>query len=221
MPIMRILLLGSSGQLGCDIRSANDRREQPHDVVPLLRRQIDVSDLEALRAALLDTNFEALINCTGYHRTDEAERNAAQAFAVNAHAVLTMAEACAEKNAKFFQVSTDYVFDGENRDTPYREDDCASPINVYGASKAMGEHLALLAHDHTTVLRVASLFGVAGASGKGGGNFVETTIRKCREHGRMQVVDDQRMSPTATADVALMLFELIDGLGKSRHLPCG
>ena len=72
-----------------------------------------------------------------------------------------------------------------------------APVNVYGASKAMGETLARLESDDVVVLRVASLFGVAGASGKGG-NFDETMIRAGRDRGALRVVDDQTMSPTAT-----------------------
>jgi len=65
--------------------------------------------------------------------------------------------------------------------------------------------------DEVVILRVASLFGVAGASGKGG-NFVETMIRVGREKGALRVVDDQVMSPTATADVArIVLWMLTDG----------
>jgi dTDP-4-dehydrorhamnose reductase len=79
---------------------------------------------------------------------------------------------------------------------------------VYGASKAMGEDLAFLASTNVLVLRVASLFGVAGASGKGG-NFVETMIRLGKEKGKLNVVADQTMSPTATRDVADALIKML------------
>ena len=120
-----------------------------------------------------------------------------------------MARACAAKGARLFHVSTDYVFGGDAARTwPFREDDPIAPINVYGASKAMGETLARLACEDAVILRVASLFGMAGAGGKGG-NFVETMIRIGREKGSLRVVDDQTMSPTATADVARILLRML------------
>jgi dTDP-4-dehydrorhamnose reductase len=152
------------------------------------------------------------VNCTSYHKTDEVERNATLGIAINAHAVLAMAEVCESKGAAFFHVSTDYVFSGLV-DRPYTEQDCPRPINVYGASKAMGETLAAAACTRTYSLRVASLFGIAGSSGKGG-NFVETMIRLAREKGEVQVVNDITMSPTSTEDVSEWIFRLIEARPK-------
>ena len=104
------------------------------------------------------------------------------------------------------------MFGGDSsRRRPLREGDPTAPVNVYGASKAMGETLVRLASDDVVILRTASLFGVAGAGGRGG-NFVETMIRVARERGSLRVVDDQAMSPTASADVAgVLLRMLVDG----------
>lgn len=205
---MRGLVLGANGQLGSDLLRAAERRHGHIELLPIGRKELDVSAVETIRPALESRLFDALINCTSYHKTDEVERNATQAFAINAHAVMAMAEVCHAKGAAFIHVSTDYVFDGE-KGQPYVEADCATPINVYGASKAMGERLAQLAHERTYILRVASLFGVAGASGKGG-NFVETMLRLGKEKGELRVVGDVRMSPTSTADVADMLLTLLE-----------
>jgi dTDP-4-dehydrorhamnose reductase len=205
---MKVLLLGPNGQLGTDIRRAVAARGAAVELETLGRDRLDVSRSEALRAALDAAVFEVLVNCTSYHKTDEVETNATAAFAINAHAVEEMARLCGDKGACLLQVSTDYVFGGAVQDRPHVETDPTAPVNVYGASKAMGETLARLADDGVTVLRVASLFGVAGASGKGG-NFVETMIRVGRDKGVLSVVDDIRMSPTATADVAEMLLDLL------------
>ncbi len=205
---MRVLLLGSNGQLGTDILSANVRRTRPFELAALRRQDLDVSAVDQIKPTLHSHDFDVLINCTSYHKTDEVETNAGLAFTINAHAVKAMAEACRAKNAKLVHISTDYVFSG-NDQRPYVETDCAGPINVYGASKLMGETLARRAHDDVYVLRVASLFGVAGASGKGG-NFVETMLRVAREKGEVRVVGDIVMSPTATADVADMIFAVLD-----------
>jgi dTDP-4-dehydrorhamnose reductase len=172
---------------------------------------LDVTDLAAIPRVLGGIDFDILVNCTGYHKTDEVEDNAALGLAVNSHAVEAMARACRARGARFVHVSTDYVFGGDRaRSRPLAEDDPRRPVNVYGATKALGETLARHAHDDTVILRVASLFGVAGASGKGG-NFVETIIRLARTGTPLRVVDDQVMSPTATADVAAAMLRLLTG----------
>ena len=204
-----MLLLGPGGQLGHDLRRAHEEAGEPFEVFPLARGGLDVSAPGDVERILGGLDFDALVNCTGYHRTDEVEDNASLAFTVNAHAVRAMARACAARGARLFHVSTDYVFGGDAaRTRPFREDDPTAPVNVYGASKAMGETLARLAREDAVILRVASLFGTAGASGKGG-NFVETMIRLGREKGALRVVDDQTMSPTATADVARVLLRML------------
>ena len=81
----------------------------------------------------------------------------------------------------------------------------------------MGEDLALLANSDTDIVRVASLFGVAGASGKGG-NFVETMLRLAKEKGELRVVADQTMSPTSTSDVAEAMIDMILGQSPTRYL---
>ena len=207
---MKVVLLGPNGQLGHDIRAAHAQAGEPFELVPLGRGVLDVTAPD-LEARLMELPFDVLLNCTGYHKTDEVEDNAALAFAVNAHAVQRMARACERRRAQLVHVSTDYVFGGDTaRTVPLREDDPIAPVNVYGASKALGETLARLVCEDVVVLRVASLFGVAGASGKGG-NFVETMLRLGRERGALTVVDDQVMSPTATADVARVVVRMLSG----------
>ena len=205
-----VLLLGPNGQLGCDILRAHRESGEPFDLLPLARGELDMAVPGAVERALGVLSFDALVNCAACTRVDEVEDGAALAFAVNAHAVQSLARVCAAKRARFVQVSTDYVFGGDlARRRPLREDDPTAPVNVYGASKAMGETLARLASDDVVILRAASLFGLAGASGKGG-NFVETMIRAGREKGALRVVDDQTMSPTATADVARVVVRMLN-----------
>ena len=205
----RVLLLGPNGQLGHDILRAHESSGEPFDLLPLARGKLDVAEPGAVERVLGGLNFDVAVNCAAYTRVDEVEDNATLAFAVNAHAVAAMAQVCASKRARLIHISTDYVFGGDvERRSALREDHPTAPVNVYGASKAMGETLARLASDDVVILRVASLFGVAGASGKGG-NFVETMIRAGREKGALRVVDDQTMSPTSTADAARVIVRML------------
>ena len=206
---VKALLLGPNGQLGSDIRRAHADSGEIVDLIPLARETLDVAARGATERVLDGLDFDVLVNCAGYTRVDEAEDAAALAFAVNAHAVQAMARVCAEKRARLLHVSTDYVFGGDlARQQPLREHDPTAPVNVYGASKAMGETLARIACEDVVVVRVASLFGAAGAGGKGG-NFVETVIRSGRETGTLRVVDDQTVSPTSTADVARVVMRML------------
>jgi dTDP-4-dehydrorhamnose reductase len=205
----KILILGANGQLGSDLIRRVQSSPAKAELLPVYRRDLDVSDLDAIPRVLSQYAFDVLINCTSYHKTDEVENRATEAMLINAHAVRALAQVCKVTGARFVHVSTDYVFGGE-RDRPYVETDCARPLNVYGASKLLGENLALREHaESTLIVRVASLFGVAGASGKGG-NFVETMLRMAKEKRELRVVNDVSMSPTSTADAADVTVSLLE-----------
>jgi dTDP-4-dehydrorhamnose reductase len=104
--------------------------------------------------------------------------------------------------------STDYVFGGYAKNTPYDETDRPAPLNVYGASKVLGEYLIPDYTDRYFVMRVCGLYGVAGSSGKGG-NFVETMLKKGMAGESVRVVDDQVLTPTYTADLAEAVRKLV------------
>ena len=213
---MKTILLGPNGQLGSDIRAINRQIGEPLSIKPVDRSMIDLSDFEAASRFLNAEAFDCLINCAAYHRTDEAEQNAPLAFSINARLVQRLAEICADKKARFVHISTDYVFGGQSKRSPLTESDERCPVNVYGASKAAGENFALDTDADVLVVRVASLFGVAGVSGKGS-NFVETMIRLGRQNGQLRVVDDQVMSPTATADVAGTIIKMLQAGARTKH----
>ena len=208
MPI-RVILLGPHGQLGHDVRREHARLGEPFDLVCLPREPLDVASPRSISRALGSLQFDALVNCAAYTLVDRAEDDTTNAFAVNAKAVQALAQVCAAKRARFLHISTDYVFGGDAaRREPLREDDATAPVNVYGASKAMGETRARLESNDVVILRTASLFGVAGTGGRGD-NVVETMIRTARETGSLRAVDDQTMSPTASADVARIVVRMV------------
>lgn len=201
----RVAVIGATGQLGSDlVRAMEDWAP-----VGLSHADIEVTDgpgvLERLRILAPDV----VINCAAFHRVDECEVRPEEAFGVNALGARNVALTCARLGALAVYISTDYVFDGE-LERPYVEDDPPRPINVYGASKLAGEYLVAAAAPRHLIVRVSSLFGVAGASGKGG-NFVETVIRKARAGEAIRVVDDIVMSPTYTTDAAALVRALITG----------
>ena len=198
---MRTLLIGSGGQLGHDLR-----RVWSGELIALSHQEIDVSDREQVLAVIGKEKPDLVINAAAYHRVDEIEEELARAFAVNAIGAKHVADAARQIDAAVLWISTDYVFDGE-KGSAYVESDLPCPLNAYGASKLAGEQLVRQSNPRHFVVRSSSLFGLAGASGKGG-NFVETMLRKARAGDELRVVDDQVASPTCTLDLARKLQEL-------------
>ena len=195
---MRVAVVGAGGQLGTDF--VRIFTERGHDVEPLSHKQIDVTDPIVVSEVISQIRPEAVINCAAFHRVDDCEDRPVETFAVNAIGALNVARASEEAGAVGIFISSDYVFDGFKQQA-YVEADEVHPLNVYGASKVAGELLVQQTSARWMVIRVASLFGVAGASGKGG-NFVETILAKAKSGSPLTVVDDIRMSPTYTLDVA-------------------
>ena len=209
---MKVVLIGANGQLGSDIC-----RTKPDGIefIPLRKTDLDITDRDKQREVFMRINPQVVINTAAYHKTDECEDNPELSFRVNAIAVRDMANICNELGAVLMHISTDYVFDGNNKNHLYTEGDIPNPINTYGASKYAGEIFIRNSLTRYYIARTASLYGKAGASGKGG-NFVYTMLKKGREGAALKVIDDMFMSPTYTADAAKQIWKII-----SEKLPYG
>lgn len=201
---MRILITGGNGQLSHDLQ----RALIGHEVHALPRRRLDVCDSGQATATFKALKPDVLINTAAFHRVDDCETQQELAFATNALAVRHLARLCEEHAALFVHFSTDYVFGGQDKRSPLTESDLPAPLSVYGTSKLAGEYLAQLTWSRSLVVRTCGLYGVAGASGKGG-NFVQTMLRKAREGAALRVVDDQECTPTATKDLAQKVARLL------------
>jgi dTDP-4-dehydrorhamnose reductase len=197
-----VVIIGSKGQLGTDLQPALEGVR----ITGLAHADLEVCDLEHARGLLRELKPDAVVNTSAYHKVDLCEDEPAATFAVNAGGAYNLARLAAELDYTLVHFSSDYVFDGGSR-VPYREDDLARPISVYGVSKLAGENLVRAYSPRHFVIRSTGLYGVAGASGKGG-NFVETMIRLGKA-GPVRVVDDQVMTPTATADLARAVAALL------------
>jgi dTDP-4-dehydrorhamnose reductase len=171
------------------------------DVTALSHTDLDVTDSAAVRAAV--EGASVVVNSAAFTRVDDAEVEVDAAFAVNATGAGNLADASAAAGARFIQLSTDYVFDG-NATTPYAEGSPLSPLSVYGRSKAEGERLALAAHPSgTLVLRTAWLYGAHGA------NFVSAILGAAAKNETVSVLTNQRGQPTWTRDLAHRIVEVV------------
>lgn len=203
-----LVILGATGQLGSDLVRAAERAGRSY--LALGHDAVEVTDPASLTRAFERAAPGVVINSAAFHQVDRCEEDPAQAFQVNALGALAVARAARAAGARCVFVSTDYVFDGARQPGAcYAEDDPVGPLNVYGVSKAAGEQLVLQTPGDHLIVRVSSLFGVAGARGKGG-NFIEAILKKARDGGPLKVVDDQWMTPTYTADAADAIVRLAD-----------
>jgi dTDP-4-dehydrorhamnose reductase len=199
---VKVAILGANGQLGSDLVKAFGE-----DAIPLTRRDLDVTDPESVKI-LKELRPEVIINTAAYVRVDDAEVEVEEAFRVNAIGALNIAKLCNELDAINVYISTDYVFDGAKGE-PYEEEDIPNPINVYGLSKYTGEVFTRNYSGKFYIIRVASLYGKAGARGKGG-NFVDSMIQRAKNGEEIKVVDDTFMNSTYTKDVSRMLKRFLD-----------
>ena len=203
--VTSVSIIGPNGQLGSDLVKVFTKAEWK--VIPITHVDISVENLESVISALKTARTDWVINTAAFHKVDECEKDSQKAWEINTHGAKNVATVARDLGMRSVFISSDYVYSG-NKGTNYSESDPVSPVNAYGHSKAGGEAVTLAANEKNLVVRIASVFGAAGSSGKGG-NFVETIINKARAGDPLSVVDDILMSPTYTIDAAEKILELL------------
>jgi dTDP-4-dehydrorhamnose reductase len=196
-----ILVTGADGQLGQALVPVLKARG--HEVVTPTYQQLDLTALDHIGDKLLSLRPAWVVNCAAYTQVDEAESEPELVLRINRDAVGQLTQAVGSYGGRLLQLSTDYVFDGHHCQ-PYREDDRASPLSVYGRSKWEGEELARAHRPDTIVVRTAWLYGCAGR------NFVKTMLRLACEKEHLRVVDDQVGTPTWTGSLSQALADLLE-----------
>lgn len=196
-----ILVTGADGQLGRSLRRL--ARHSADNYLFAGRAELDLLDARSVRRALRANRVDAVVNCAAYTDVERAETDAAAADAVNRAAVRSLAEAALDVDAVLLHISTDFVFDGRSS-RPYREEDPAAPLSVYGRTKLAGEaEIAAVGCRHL-IFRTAWLYSEYGR------NFVRTMLRLMSERTELRVVDDQTGTPTYAGDLAGALFRILD-----------
>lgn len=203
---MKVLIIGAHGQLGRDLVKTVPKNIK---LISSTRHELDITYKESTKKFLLEVNPDVVINCAAYVNVDMAEEKINEAFSVNTWGIKNILDNL-KKNILVVHISTDYVFDGKKikiKD-PYYEEDFPNPLNIYGLSKYAGEILLRNYHERHYIIRSSSLYGIAGASGKGG-NFPYTILRKAKSGERLKVANDIYMVPTHTYDLAKGIWKLI------------
>lgn len=207
-----IIITGGSGCLGTELTKMLKSKTSElgslpaiydqFDILSLASYELDITNLEHVSKILEENRPYAVINCAAYTDVDGCEDEKDKAFRVNALGPRNLAIACEKKKAKLLHISTDYVFDGEEKEKRV-ESDRINPKSVYGASKAFGEEYVKNFCSRWYILRTSWLYGYHGK------NFVNTIIKAAKENGVLNVVDDQIGSPTNAVDLAYAICKLL------------
>src|SRR5208283_2197716 len=197
-----VVVVGSGGMLGCEV--VESVKSAGRKVAALDIPLIDITKRENVRSVLGGIGSPCLlINCAAYTAVDKAESEPEAAFAVNRDGPANLAGECERRGMPLIHISTDYVFNGES-DSPYKEDDAADPLNVYGRSKWEGEEAVRSRLAEHIIVRTSWLYG------SGGQNFVKTILRLGKERDELEVVSDQYGCPTWSFDLAECLVRIAE-----------
>jgi dTDP-4-dehydrorhamnose reductase len=178
--------------LGRDLVSCLEPR---HCILPLTRKEADITDPRLVDRACDEAEPDIVIHCAAFTAVDDCELRPELAFKVNAEGTENVARACRKRDIPILYLSTDYVFDGEKPE-PYVETDRPSPLNVYGQTKLAGEESVKALVARFWIVRVSWLFGPWGR------NFVRAILDQAHTGRPLRVVADQVGAPTYTMDLA-------------------
>jgi dTDP-4-dehydrorhamnose reductase len=199
---MRVIIFGATGLLGKALMGQAMRTEWGADQVSgFSTKDADIRDPKKILDAVQRTRPDWIVLAAAYTDVDGCEANRELAFDVNCGGAVHVAEAAGQLGAKLLFVSTDYVFDGKNT-TPYETDAIRAPRSVYGQSKAEAEVLLTQLLPECCIVRTSWLFGA------GGKCFPDTILKLAATRPEIEVVDDQRGSPTHTVDLARAIVQL-------------
>lgn len=194
---MRVTIFGATGMLG----KALMQQWTADSVIGLGSKDADIRNLQQVAQVIKQTNPEWIVLSAAYTDVDGCESNQQLAFDVNCQGPVNVARAAKESGAHLLFVSTDYVFDG-SKNSPYQVDDPRAPRSVYGRSKAEAEAQLAAILPGCCIARTSWLFGT------GGKCFPDTILKLASTRPELDVVSDQRGSPTYTVDLADAIIQL-------------
>ena len=200
---MNILVTGSNGQLGSEIKDIIANYKY-FSFFFMDLPELDICNSNHLDAFFKDKKINIVINCAAYTAVDKAEHNSEIANKVNSEGVSNLIKALDKVNGKLIHISTDYVFDGYNSQ-PYLESDPVNPIGVYGETKRAGELAVLNSNLDALVIRTSWLYSSFG------NNFTKTMLRLGGEKESLNVICDQLGTPTYAKNLAKTCLEILSG----------
>lgn len=199
---MNILVTGANGQLGNEIRIVSKNSKDNYIFTDV--QELDITDLEAIRAFVTNNRIKTILNCAAYTNVDKAEDEPDMCELINATAVENLAVAMKEADGLLVHISTDYVFGGELYNIPCTEDKKGTPTGVYGLTKLHGEENILKTGCNYIIIRTSWLYSEFGK------NFLKTMLTLISSKPCLKVVFDQTGTPTYAYDLATTVFDIIE-----------
>ena len=207
---MRILIAGKHCQLATALVDAA-RAETGMHAVAMGHKTLNICDAFSVENRVMETSPDIIVNAAAYTAVDKAEKEQAEAFAINESGPRLLAQAAARRKIPLIHVSTDYVFDG-TKSGLYAEEDPVAPAGVYGASKLAGEVAVRQANPNHLILRTAWIYSATGH------NFVKTMLRLAADRDQFAVVDDQQGSPTYAPHLAVAILDIIREISRDTSI---
>ena len=196
----KILVTGSNGQLGSDIKAlvSADERFLFTD-----KEDLDICDFFKVEGFCKNNKIDFIINCAAYTAVDKAENDKDMAQMINHKAVENLAMIAKKLDISLIHISTDYVFDGKSY-KPYQEDDETDPVNFYGFTKLQGEEaIKKINPKNSIIIRTSWIYA------KAGNNFVKTMLKLTTQKDKIGVIFDQIGTPTYSKDLAKAILKII------------
>ena len=206
---MNILVTGANGQLGNEIRIVAKDSHDTYIYTDVVEVEgvdttlLDITSMDAVRKIVNEKDAKCIINCAAYTNVDKAETDEAMCELLNAKAVENLALAMKEVDGLLVHVSTDYVFGGEQYNTPCKEEQQGTPTGIYGKTKLQGEQNILESGCKHVIIRTAWLYSEFGK------NFVKTMLNLTATKPQLKVVFDQVGTPTYAYDLAATIYEIV------------
>lgn len=199
---MNILVTGANGQLGNEMRIVSQGSSDSYIFTDV--EELDITNPDAVMDFVRDNNIKVVVNCAAYTNVDKAEDDEKTAELINAKAVEYLALACKANHAMLIHISTDYVFGGNEGNTPKKETEPVNPTGAYGRTKLHGEQAIWKVGCNYLIIRTAWLYS------EFGNNFVKTMRKLTAERDKLNVVFDQVGTPTYAFDLASVIFKIIE-----------
>ena len=199
---MNILVTGANGQLGNAMRIVSQGSYDSYIFTDV--DELDITNRDAVMDFVRDNNIKVVVNCAAYTNVDKAEDDEKTAELINAQAVEYLASACKANHAMLIHISTDYVFGGNEGNTPRKETEPVNPTGAYGRTKLHGEQAIRKVGCNYLIIRTAWLYS------EFGNNFVKTMRKLTAERDKLNVVFDQVGTPTYAFDLASVIFKIIE-----------
>ncbi|MDD2494354.1 MAG: dTDP-4-dehydrorhamnose reductase [Tissierellia bacterium] len=204
-----ILVTGSNGQLGSELRLVVEEKDQVNNYFFTDVADLDITNKNDVTNFFVLNNINIVVNCAAYTNVDGAEDDKENADLINHIGPKNIAEVCRDRNGLLIHISTDYVFDG-TKNTPYTETDKTKPLGVYGKTKLKGENAILNSGCEYVIIRTSWLYSSFG------NNFLKTMQKLTAVKHSIKVVFDQVGTPTYAGDLANVIYTIIQKKDNTR-----